>query len=321
MNRPLSSLPFPPSTLSALTRAGYETTQDLENVSPNHLASALKLSLVESQGVISASQSGPSSSARNLTQSAASMAKSTRMPPLSSQWFPLDKLLTGGLSRGNIMEISGPPGAAKERIALNFVRSVVQLDEQVLFVDCQNMAPPAFLKQNIEPGSSHLVSYLSIHSLSELMVFLHNLPGYVASHPRISLVVLNSLSFPFQSTSNLPKGSRNSLLEQVKRVLARVSSAKNAIVIITSQMATRILKEDGSTGSFDSGARGVLVPQLGPGYLPVGQTFRVRVALDERDTGSIQLLSAPSVQQAKGPGRHKTESISFFISDGGELTT
>jgi hypothetical protein len=38
-NRPLSSLSIPPSTLSALIRAGYETVQDLDTSNAEKLAS------------------------------------------------------------------------------------------------------------------------------------------------------------------------------------------------------------------------------------------------------------------------------------------
>jgi RAD51-like protein 2 len=47
---------------------------------------------------------------------------------------PVDKLLSGGLTRGHILEISGPPGSPKESIAINLVKSFVEADEGVLFV-------------------------------------------------------------------------------------------------------------------------------------------------------------------------------------------
>lgn len=47
---------------------------------------------------------------------------------------PIDKLLGGGLPRGHILEISGPPGTPKESIATNIVQSFVDLNLEVLFV-------------------------------------------------------------------------------------------------------------------------------------------------------------------------------------------
>ena len=34
-------------------------------------------------------------------------------------------------------------------------------------------------------------------------------------------------------------------------------------IVTTSQMATKMVNPDGSSGSFDSGAKGIMVPQLG----------------------------------------------------------
>lgn len=71
-------------------------------------------------------------SATNGTRSVASMVSvsnkfSTRCPPV-------DNLLSGGLSKGHILEISGPPGTPKESLAIQIVRSFVEAHEQVLFV-------------------------------------------------------------------------------------------------------------------------------------------------------------------------------------------
>ena len=39
--RPLHTLPLPPATLAALTRAGYETTDDLIAATPDELAKGM----------------------------------------------------------------------------------------------------------------------------------------------------------------------------------------------------------------------------------------------------------------------------------------
>ena len=47
---------------------------------------------------------------------------------------PLDALLEGGISRGSVLELCGPPGCAKEALAENIVRSFVEENQEVLFV-------------------------------------------------------------------------------------------------------------------------------------------------------------------------------------------
>jgi RAD51-like protein 2 len=52
----------------------------------------------------------------------------------STRSIAIDKLLSGGLSRGHILEVSGPPGTPKEVIAMNVVTSFVEAGEEVLFI-------------------------------------------------------------------------------------------------------------------------------------------------------------------------------------------
>jgi RAD51-like protein 2 len=60
------------------------------------------------------------------------MVKSTQK--FSTRSTAIDKLLSGGLSRGHILEISGPPGTSKEVVAANVVTSFVEAGEEVLFI-------------------------------------------------------------------------------------------------------------------------------------------------------------------------------------------
>ena len=68
----------------------------------------------------------------SLTQSAATLIKSTRKD--STRWVPLDKLLGGGLTRGHILELSGPPSCPKENICVDIAASLLKARENVIFV-------------------------------------------------------------------------------------------------------------------------------------------------------------------------------------------
>lgn len=71
--------------------------------------------------------------APTMTQSAAVMVDSTSKK-YSTLCRPLDALLDGGIGRGSCVEISGPPGSAKEFFAEMITRSFVEEKEEVLFV-------------------------------------------------------------------------------------------------------------------------------------------------------------------------------------------
>jgi RAD51-like protein 2 len=46
----------------------------------------------------------------------------------------VNAVLAGGLRRGCILEISGPPGSFKETLALDYMRLFIEANEEVIFV-------------------------------------------------------------------------------------------------------------------------------------------------------------------------------------------
>ena len=67
-----------------------------------------------------------------LTQSAAVMVRHSHK--ISTKCGSLDKLLEGGISRGHVIEISGPPGCVKEQLLMNIVAAFVEVNEEVMFI-------------------------------------------------------------------------------------------------------------------------------------------------------------------------------------------
>ncbi|KIM71578.1 hypothetical protein PILCRDRAFT_82638 [Piloderma croceum F 1598] len=240
--RPLSSKLITQSTMSALTRAGYETVQDISTSTAEALSKNLNIPLAESRALFTST----STSKLPLTQSAASLTTTTHK--FSTHCPPVDKLLNGGLTRGHILEVSGPPGTMKEAIAVGVVRAFVERKEHVLFV---------------------------------------------------RLLVLNSISFPFQ-TPNLNHHNRTALLDKVKQTMTKACATRSLTVVTTSQLATKVLNSDGTTGNFDTGSTAIMVPQLGPGYLPSGRTCRIIIHPETRTSGHIRVLSSPTYQPGKG---------------------
>jgi RAD51-like protein 2 len=46
----------------------------------------------------------------------------------------MDEILEGGLKRGTILEISGPPGVATQKFAINFAKEFIKDGQGVIFV-------------------------------------------------------------------------------------------------------------------------------------------------------------------------------------------
>lgn len=308
--RPLSTLSLPPATLSVLARGGYETVQDLSTLTPECLAKDLNISLPSSQAILSATQAAR---APPMTQSAASIVGGAAQ--YTTHCRPLDSLLEGGLKRGYILELSGAPGCKKEALASDVASSFVEVSQGVLFVDMQNMTSPATLNKALRksttaaPDYKKLVHYLRLHTLPDLMIFLRNLPAYLQTHPEITLLVLNSLSFPFQSPIELHATARNAALDRVKHILTRACASSRLTVVITSQLATKFLKTDGSAANYDTGSKAVMVPQIRNAYLPTGRTYRVLIVPQSHSSGKLRLLSSPAHNQGRNDPREEDYNI------------
>ncbi|KAG6861403.1 hypothetical protein C0995_000532 [Termitomyces sp. Mi166 len=250
----------------------------------------LKISSSDAEAILSVIQRPSFTQAPGqpiLTQSAAFIAKTHEKISTGSR--SADELLSGGLSQGQIIEISGPPGTPKEALAIGIVKSFVNAGHEALFVDCQHMSSPATLDQALgasETTRGYLqhVYHSNILDLCELMVLIYNLPKLLKSHPRASLLVFNSISFPFQAKHDLSIPAKNALLERIKQAFIIAVTSHNLTIVTTSQLSTKILNADGSPGSFDTGAKGILVPQLGLAYLP-GRAYRMILAAESNTHG------------------------------------
>ncbi|KAJ7269634.1 P-loop containing nucleoside triphosphate hydrolase protein [Mycena rebaudengoi] len=294
--RPLSSLAIPASTLSALMRAGYETVQDLDSSNVEQLSSDLSIPLASSQAIFSQRHTQRQTQLRTAPLTQPASVSTSSAPPIVTGCLPLDALLGGGLPRRRILEISGPPGTPKAAIVLGIVNSFLRdtADEQVLFMDTQNMTTASELRRALPKNSLARVSHHVLHTLPELIAFMQHLPSMLAATPKLALVVLSSLHFPLQPTSKkLPPQAKTVILDNIKKVLARLAS-RGVTIVVTSQMATKLLGADGSPANFDTGARAVMVPQLGPSYLPSALSFRVAICPQGHGSGVFKLLSGPS---------------------------
>lgn len=292
---------LPSSTQLALRRAGYETLDDLSSTSVEALSKELGIDISDSQSIITVSQRprGPP-----LSHSLASLISRSHI--FACSYAAVNTALGGGLPRGHILEISGPPGSFKETLALDYARIFVEANEEVIFIDTQNMTSLATIKKTFHNSSAaanyqDLVRYAHLHTLPDLMIFIHNLLSEI--HAKTGLLILNSISFPFLSHPDVQSSKRTSLLEKIHQVFLQASALNSLTIITTSQMSTKLLNADGSPGNFETGAKAVMVPQLGSTYLPSGRSYRLVIVPESRTTGVVQLLSSPT--HPSGQARHQ----------------
>lgn len=295
---------LPPSVQAALGSAGYETVDDVAGVSTEALSAELGISVRDAEILVSTTQAPK---VPRMTQSVASLAQAN---VFTCKYPAVNKVLGGGLLRGHVLEISGPPGSFKESLACDFVQAFLKADEEVVFVDMQNMSSPHAISRLLEsmPSAGTLLRYIRIHTLPDLLVFLREVNSKITS--KTGLLVLNSLSFVFQSHPDLSPSKKNVILGSIRHSLLEACVTRNLTVITTSQMATKMLHPDGSPADFDSGAKAIMVSRLGVKYLPLGRSFRIIIVPQCRRSGVVRLVSLLAGQQ-----HQKTSTEEHYILD------
>ncbi|PAV15194.1 P-loop containing nucleoside triphosphate hydrolase [Pyrrhoderma noxium] len=285
LSRSLASLAISSSTLSALHKAGFETVADLGSLNADQLSEELNLPVFLCEEIISISK---------VTSTPAFLGQQTWSASFLLNNNPIIRT-SCGLKCGHVLELSGPPGSPNENIMLDFVRNTVTSGNDAIFVDTQDMTTPFTLKNELKdiPGSFEAIHYIKCISLPDLMVFFHSLTSFLDQYPKTTLLVLNTLSSPFHSTS-LTTASRSSLLDQIKSILAKNCALRRLSVITMVQMATKLLSENGSNASPNNAVKAIMVPQLSDSYLPSGRSYRLMLIPDTPQTGMIRLLSSPS---------------------------
>lgn len=291
-NRSILSLPLPKATISLLTAAGYETVRDLSNASVDNLVRDLGLSREIAEQVVTLSDpSGTVPSTLLPTQSAAALAQPS--PRLSTGCHALDTLLKGGIQKGHILELSGPPGTPKELVAMNLTKAFAGNGDNVLIADCQNMVNRRALMEYCRGADRRAaIQYAKPQTLSQFLLFIEQLPSLLGQFSNDTLLVLSCMSTLFQATELSPS-SKTALLQKLKQALAKLTLGNRITVVITGQLATKLLNSDGSPGTFDTGAQGIMVPQLGSSYLPSGKAWRVVFSPESQSDGHVKLLSSP----------------------------
>ncbi|TEB23389.1 hypothetical protein FA13DRAFT_1818507 [Coprinellus micaceus] len=280
-NRSILFLPLPKSTIASLTAAGFETLKDLSNATADGLAHDLGLSHEVAAQILAVREpSGTMPLALPQTQSAAALSQASRKLQTGCQ--ALDDLLKGGVQGGHILELSGPPGTPKELVVMNLIGQFVNDQNDVLIADCQNMINRRVLMGLCREGAPS-IRYSKPQSLSHLLLFIEQLPALAGTTLKVKNLTRSQLNVNFIPNNGAQPLEQDYFASEAKAsarevdhrqsidgpfvpaFLSPCASGPHLVikVIITCQLATKLLNSDGSPGTFDTGAQGIMVPQLG----------------------------------------------------------
>ncbi|WVQ72375.1 hypothetical protein IAR50_001927 [Cryptococcus sp. DSM 104548] len=192
-----------------------------------------------------------------------------------------EKEHAGSIVPGMVVEISGPPGGGKTAIALALALSgrvsgrkemdVNEVAGEVLIIDTEGAMTTDRLHKAArvvvdEEKQSPLDIIQGIHLVRvstqiEMLGLLHTLDDWLASHPKVTLVLIDTLSFHFRQLS-LDIAAKRRAMELSKTVISKAAMVHQCAVIVCNQVATKLLDAENKPANFDTGDRAVLMPQL-----------------------------------------------------------
>ncbi|PLW09870.1 hypothetical protein PCANC_20006 [Puccinia coronata f. sp. avenae] len=175
-----------------------------------------------------------------------------------------------GLSRRQHLQVEGPPGSGKTKFVIGLAvrartASLVRYGSneavEVLLIDCDGSLHPKLIKRSAEAlvqscyqdevegkivdricDGCHLVR---VTSTAELGFFFRRLPTWLKSHPKVKLVVLDSITAHTRYVS-MSISQRKTIAKIIKEGLTCASSQHDCAVVVTSQLATKSVMNQGT---------------------------------------------------------------------------
>ncbi|KAK5873236.1 hypothetical protein PBY51_018298 [Eleginops maclovinus] len=319
----VSSLSLSPAVKSRLTAAGFSLLSELQGLPPSQICAEAGVSQQEALQVLQAVRGSPVRIAPPLT-ALQLLQEEQQQRSIISFCSQLDAALGGGLPVGKTTEICGAPGVGKTQLCLQLAVDVQVpvcfggLGGQAVFVDTEG----SFLLQRVQDFAGAAVKHCSLlveddeqrvamttfnvetilsniflvrcHDYVELLAELHLLPDFLSEHPRVRLLVIDSMAFPFRLHFD-ELSQRTRLLNGLAQQFIAMASSHHIAVVITNQMTTRL-----------RGSQSQLVPALGESW---GHAPTIRLLLQWAGTQRLAVIF-------KSPG-HPGSTVEYQINSDG----
>ncbi|ORY32818.1 P-loop containing nucleoside triphosphate hydrolase protein [Naematelia encephala] len=201
----------------------------------------------------------------------------------------------GHILPGMTIEVSGPPGGGKTSLALGIainarmkslhgVKGGPPDDQQeVLIVDTEGsisaeriLLAADSVTRNTSFSPSAIIRGIRLMRIAtqvQMVAFLLWIEEWLEEHPKVNLLIIDSLSFHFRNP-HLDNKLKSRYLDLAKQAFARATAGRQCALIVTNQLATKLLTANNEPANFDTGDRAVLMPQLGEAWT-TAQTIRI----------------------------------------------
>ncbi|XP_062500278.1 DNA repair protein RAD51 homolog 3-like isoform X2 [Corticium candelabrum] len=233
----------------------------------------------------------------------------------------MDEMIGGGIPLGKITEFLGEPGCGKTQMCFQLAVDVtipeefggvdgeaVYLDTEGTFVvdrvvdiavaahnHLENVAK--LTRDNIQTeilsalSLKHMIAaihYVRCLNHLELLFQVSLLPDFIQEHPKVKLIIIDSIAFPFRQECD-DSNVKTRILSDLGQSLLHLASVHHLAVVLTNHVTTRFLQTEDKC----------LLPALGESW---GHSCYNRLLL-ERTRGSryATLLKSPYKQSLRVP--------------------
>ncbi|XP_068677791.1 DNA repair protein RAD51 homolog 3-like isoform X2 [Montipora foliosa] len=312
MQRELSTFPLSPSYVQKLSNAGYFTADDLKDVSPTELSEDLGVEREEALRIIQTvrSSTNPENKSPVTISKTNNEIRSNAIPGSKNAYDlllqeqscgsivtfceQLDDMLGGGVPVGKITEFCGAPGIGKTQIGMQLAVDVQIPDEfgglngEAIYIE-KSLQMEAMKKFQVENILSKIYVF-RCHDYMQLIALSHVLSDFLTEHPKVKLIVVDSIAFQFRHDFD-DLALRTRLLNGLAQSFIKMACENQLAVVFMNQMTTRI-----KTSQFEQSH---LIPALGESW---GHASTIRIVLYwEENQRFANLYKSPSRQEMTVP--------------------
>ncbi|XP_039289275.1 DNA repair protein RAD51 homolog 3 [Nilaparvata lugens] len=310
--RPIQTLPLPGNVLSKLLTGGFLFCEDVfeEDGKKIKLEARERLNNLPAEVVrkLESIQECPKTiTALDLYNEE---IKSEQIVTFSQS---VDKLLDGGITLGEVTELSGASGSGKTQLCLQLCISVQIptilgcVEGEAIYVDTNSGFSAPRLDEIAKASYSKCVNairiqkldihklpvdhrswlegvqLMEVHTWEQLMATIYIINGILKSNSKVKLIVIDSLNFPFINMENTL--TRTELVCRVVKQLQKIAEDFKVAVVLVNQLTTRIVKQEA-----------ILQPALGDYYGHIlSKRFLLGCEANPQQTHSIAVYKSSSL--------------------------
>jgi len=332
--RVTGSLPLKPSILQQLNGAGYRTSREILSATPVQLAQDLNITPQEALKIIHsteqeencASQLNAEDFQEHSALSLLRKANKDKQRSIITFSQAIDRGLfgnVGGVPVGQMTEFCGVPGVGKTQMSMQLAINVQipvdfgGLQGQCVYIDTEGSLAVERLEEMAKAMCRHLRKFAAhastsfsltaedflknifvfrVHDYAEQVSIVKCLPSFLADHPEVRLVVMDSVAFHFRhGFDDMAKRSR--MLSLMSQEMNRIVSEFHLACVVINQVTTKFSTQSSGQKEMQ------LVPALGESWSHAA-TNRVELYWD-RGVRQAKLVKSPS---------HKVSTVAYRVS-------